>query len=108
MNSVNSFDTKDIQKLVELWKGNVKFSRKENKIVQVELSKRYKMNVGDKESSFILEKVITGYNFLKVEGSKERLCVTATVKPVSMNDFENYCLKLQEIDSYVESENNNE
>ncbi len=93
------FANEEVQKILSLWKGKVKFKREGNKIIQLELSKTYSLAYeGNHEVNFILDRVINGYNFLTVEGDKQSIQVTATVKPQSLVDFKNYCYKLVELD----------
>lgn len=103
---MKAFTDKDIQNLLSIWRGKIKFKKnsKDNEIVQIQLHRKYTMTTHDKENiTFILIRMINGYNFLKIEGSGSEINLTATVQPSSLSAFFDYCstLKVLEQNNHV-------
>ncbi|WP_374724517.1 hypothetical protein [Calidifontibacillus erzurumensis] len=103
---METFNVQEINKLLKLWKGHIKFFKNDGVITKIEFTKRYDFDMfsnGQESNGIVvaIEKVINGYDFLKVVGDSKGITVIATVKPQSLQDFKLYCSKLKNVETLV-------
>ena len=104
---MNSFLVQDIRRLLSIWRGGIKFKTGDNGINQLEMVKKYRLKVGNKEETLVISRVLNileMYQFLTIEGDKETIEVKATVKPNSLEEFEKFCQYLNRIEEQNEME----
>ena len=90
----NIFVDTDIRKLLNLWRGKIRFKHTGQGVGQLEMVKKYKIIVSGERKEIVLKRVfsiINSYEFLTVEGYKENIEVKAMVKPNSITQFEKFC-----------------
>ncbi|NYV66579.1 hypothetical protein HYI36_15030 [Bacillus sp. Gen3] len=106
--STNNFIETDIRRLLNMWRGKIRFKQNEGGIGQLEMVKKYKFTVNGQEKEIVLKRIFTiinSYEFLTVEGNRENIEVKAMVKPNSIPQFEKFCQVLHELEQshYMES-----
>ncbi|MDX8367203.1 hypothetical protein [Cytobacillus sp. IB215665] len=96
-----NFIETDIRRLLNMWRGKIRFKQNQSGIGQLEMIRKYKIVVNGEENEIMINRVIlimNSYEFLTVEGNKENIEVKAMVKPDSISKFEKFCDVLNELE----------
>ncbi|WP_026701649.1 hypothetical protein [Salibacterium aidingense] len=97
---MKGFLDKDIERLAALWKGEVTFIEKEDRVTTMNVKKRY--IVGDGDKNIIIDRVLqSGHGYVSVKGDPEGVTVTATIKPFqeSMMSFNRFVKQLHLVET---------
>lgn len=94
---MKGFLEKDIERLSKLWKGQMTFTEKDDRITTMTMKRSYSIPDGKKE--VLINKVLRSkHGYVSVEGEGKRVVVTATVKPFpeSIHTFCSFARQLNE------------
>ncbi|MCM3716042.1 hypothetical protein M3202_18480 [Alkalihalobacillus oceani] len=80
----DNFILKDLLHLIDLWDGEVDLGERNGKVDSLTLKKEYTVGKdADKVKTILIEKVMKSHGFLTLNGSGEKVTITAIVKPDS-------------------------
>ena len=93
---MRGFVERDIERLSKLWKGQMVFTEKDDRITTMTMKRSYSISDGEKE--MLINKVLTSkHGYVSIEGEGNYVTVSATVKP-SPESIHTFCSFAKQLD----------